>query len=131
MICVLDASAALEVYLNRPQCMPLRAILHSAKLIVAPDLYSAEISNVFWKLQKFNQLGSDSCELGIKACLALVEDLIPVEEYAKEIYAAAVAYNMSAYDMCYAVTTRRYNANLLTVDKKLKSTCELMRLKVY
>jgi predicted nucleic acid-binding protein len=130
MICILDASAAIEVFLNRPQSKELREILLSASLVVSPDLFCSEISNVFWKLLNAKQLSREDCESGINACLDLVDDLIPMSELSQEVFAAAVNYNMTAYDMFYAVTARRYNGRLLTMDKKLKDAGKKMKLRL-
>jgi predicted nucleic acid-binding protein len=62
--------------------------------------------------------------------LALVDDLVPMAELAQEVFAAALTYEATAYDMYYAVTSRRYNACLLTVDKKLRETAKKMKLRV-
>jgi predicted nucleic acid-binding protein len=130
MICVIDASAAIQVFLSRPQSAELRKVLASASLVVSPDLYCSEISNVFWKLLRADQLSREDCETGISACLALVDDLIPMSELSQEVFAAAIAYNMTAYDMFYAVTARRYNGRLLTMDKKLKEAGKKMKLRL-
>jgi predicted nucleic acid-binding protein len=120
MICVLDASAAIEVYLNRPGSKDIHEHLRTANLVVAPDLYCSEVSNVFWKLLKADQLSREHCESGIDTCLNLVDDLIPMSELSQEVFAAAIANNMTAYYMYYTVITRRYHRRLLTMDKKLK-----------
>ena len=130
MICVLDASAAIEVFLNRPGSKELQDHLSTASLVVSPDLYCSEVSNVFWKLLKADQLSREDCESGIDTCLNLVDDLIPMSELSQEVFAAAIAYNMSAYDMYYAVTTRRYNGRLLTMDRKLREAGKKMKLRV-
>lgn len=130
MIYVLDASAAVEVFLNRPYGEELRECLTSASLVVSPDLYCSEIANVFWKIVKSDQMTREDCESGINICLELVDDLIPMSELSQEVFAASIAYNMKAYDMFYAVTARRYNGRLLTMDKKLKEAGKKMKLRV-
>ncbi|MCX6125322.1 MAG: type II toxin-antitoxin system VapC family toxin, partial [Proteobacteria bacterium] len=130
MICVLDASAAIEVFLNRPGSKQLLDHLSTASLVVSPDLYCSEVSDVFWKLLRADQLSREDCESGIDTCLNLVDDLIPMSELSQEVFAAAIAYNMTAYDMYYAVTTRRYNGRLLTMDRKLKEAGKKKELRV-
>lgn len=130
MICVLDASAAIEVFLNRPGSKDLQEHLSTANLVVSPDLFCSEVSNVFWKLLKADQLSREDCESGIDTCLSLVDDLIPMSELSQEVFAAAITNNMTAYDMYYAVTTRRYNGRLLTMDKKLKEAAKKMKLRI-
>ena len=75
-------------------------------------------------------LSREDCESGIETCLNLVDDLIPMSELSQEVFAAAIANNMTAYDMYYAVTTRRYNGRLLTMDKKLKESAINMMLRI-
>jgi len=79
---------------------------------------------------KADQLSRDDCESGISACLALVDDLIPMSELSQEVFAAAMAYNMTAYNIFYAVTTRRYNGRQLTMNKKLKEAGKKMKLRL-
>jgi predicted nucleic acid-binding protein len=69
MICVLDTSAAIEIFLNRPQGQEMQEILADTSLVVAPDLYCSEISNVFWKLLKAGQLSRETCERKIAILL--------------------------------------------------------------
>ncbi len=129
MICVLDASAAIEVFLRKSHTKEMLDALDSASLVVAPELYCAEVTNVFWKLFRANLLSRAECEDGINTCLDLVDDLIPLSELAQEVFAASIMYNMTAYDMLYAVTARRYNARLLTMDKKLKDAGKKMNIR--
>jgi predicted nucleic acid-binding protein len=75
-------------------------------------------------------LSREDCESVIETCLNLVDDLIPMSELSQEVFAAAIANNMTAYDMYYAVTTRRYNGRLLTMDKKLKESAIKMKLRI-
>ncbi len=49
MITVLDASAAVEVVLHRPNADTISSVLRSADLTLAPDLYVSEIANALWK----------------------------------------------------------------------------------
>ncbi len=130
MIQVLDASAAIEVYLNTPGSKDIHEHLRTANLVVAPDLYCSEVSNVFLRLLKADQLSREDCESGIDTCLNLVDDLIPISELSQEVFAAAIANNMTAYDMYYAVITRLCNGRLLTMDKKLKEAGKKMKLRV-
>jgi predicted nucleic acid-binding protein len=77
-----------------------------------------------------SQLSREDCESGIETCLNLVDDLIPMSELSQEVFAAAIANNMTAYDMYYAVTTSRYNGRILTIDKKLKESAIKMMLRI-
>ncbi|CAK8712925.1 hypothetical protein GMJAKD_02190 [Candidatus Electrothrix aarhusensis] len=47
MIAVLDASAAVEVVLQRPMAGHLNRYLSEADWVVAPTLFISEVTNVF------------------------------------------------------------------------------------
>jgi len=75
VIAILDASAAVEVILDRPQSQRIQKNLSSAGLVVSPDLFAAEITNVFRKLNKAGEVNREKCEVSIEKSLALVDDL--------------------------------------------------------
>jgi len=54
MIVVLDASAAVEVVLQRDSSAKFAQVLGSADLVLSPTFLIAETSNVFWKYQIYN-----------------------------------------------------------------------------
>ena len=49
MIVVLDASAAIEIILQLDQARLFEKTLSDSELVLAPDTYPSEITNVFWK----------------------------------------------------------------------------------
>lgn len=66
MIIVLDASAAIEIALNREHSNTFREILRNSDLVIAPDIFPSEITNVFWKYASFSEMSIDQCERGKK-----------------------------------------------------------------
>lgn len=52
MIVVLDASAAIEIILQLDQARLFEKTLSDSELVLAPDTYPSEITNVFWKYAK-------------------------------------------------------------------------------
>ena len=47
MICVLDASAAIEIVLQREAAKELATVVRESEWAIAPTLYISEIANVF------------------------------------------------------------------------------------
>ena len=62
MICILDASAAIEIALNKPKSKRLENYLKKADWIIAPDIFISEVANTFWKYHQFEDLPIDICE---------------------------------------------------------------------
>ena len=130
MICVLDASAAIEIALNREHSTAFREALRQSDLVVAPDLFASEITNVFWKYAAYADMPAEVCEKGIDYCLDLIDDYIDTRSLCREVFSEAYKNNHSAYDLFYLVTARRYNASLLTRDAKMKDIAAALKIAV-
>lgn len=119
MIAVIDASAAVEITLQRDSAAKLMVLLTEAEWVIAPSVYVAEISNVFWKYQSFTDLSQAECETHLDTAIALPDDLINDKDLYREAFKLGCTLDHSIYDMLYLILARRHNATLLTMDKKL------------
>ncbi len=119
MILVLDSSAAIEVVLQRDQSKKFSDQLSDADWVIAPDLFTSEIVNVFWKYYQFGDLSLEMCEHGIDNSLAIVDDIISAQELYQEAFALSCMNRHPVYDTLFLVLARRHNGTLLTLDKKL------------
>ena len=128
MIAVLDASAAIEIAINKPSSALLRETLIKADLVLAPDIFPSEITNAFWKYGTFSDLPADKCEKGIAYCLDLIDDYIDTRGLCFEALAESLRTKHSAYDLFYLVAARRNNAVLATRDKKLAKIAKEMNI---
>ena len=131
MIMVLDPSAAAEIVLNRPHAKDLAKFLKEAAWVISPQLYAAEITNIFWKYYQFQDLPKDICERGIEKSLELVEELFNVEELCREAFVMACLMKLSVYDMLYLVLARRHDAVLMTLDEKLQHAAKKHSVKIF
>ncbi len=131
MIAVLDASAALEVALNREDSRRFRTGLRDAERILAPDTFASEITSAFWKYAVHKELSGEECRRGLTYCLAIVDDLLETRSLCPEVLVESVNANHSVYDMFYLVLARRNDAVLLTRDRKMKTLAEEMNIKVF
>lgn len=119
MMVVLDASAAMEIVLEKDMSEAFREVLKQADLVVAPDTYPSEITNVFWKYGCHGNFPMEKCGEGIDYCINLVDDYISTRAMCREALAEALQHRHPAYDLFYLILARRNNALLLTKDKKL------------
>ncbi len=122
MIAVLDASVAIEIVLQRQKAEKFLRSVAEADWVITPNLFIAEVTNVFWKYQKFTDLPFLICEKGIEQAISLPDNFIAEQDLYREAFKLACNLNHSVYDMLYLVVARRNNATLLTLDKKLLQT---------
>lgn len=66
MIAVLDASAAIEMTLNMKNAFHFKGICTEADIVLTPDIYPSEITNVFWKYKVFSNLDTTKCLIRYK-----------------------------------------------------------------
>jgi predicted nucleic acid-binding protein len=130
MIVILDASAAMGIALNRADAAFLKKMVLQSDVVLAPDLYVAEVTNTFWKYGTFSGLSADLCEKGIAFCLDLVDDFISAKSLCAEALAEALRIRHPAYDVFYLIAARRNNAFLITLDKHLIVAAKEMKVKV-
>ena len=120
MIVVLDASAAIELLLNRKASPIIGQVLDEADHITVPDLYIAEVSNAIWKLA--SNLGDETYPLDLlDDAAALPDEIVASRELYREAFALSILKRHPVYDSLYAITARRSGATLLTLDRRLAS----------
>jgi len=127
---VLDASAAIEIVIERAQAARLGGILEEADLVLAPDLFVPEVVNVMWKYHQFEQWGLAVCDRALESALSLVDILVPSKELYGEAFLLARTTRRPAYDMFYVALARREDATLLTTDARLRKEAERQGIRV-
>lgn len=130
MIVLLDASAAIEIALNNEKSEIYKNYLEESDLVIAPNIYPSEITNVFWKYANYSKMPIEICEKGILYCLDLVDDYLETKNLCIEVFSESIKNKHSAYDLYYLVLARRNNASILSKDKKLKSIAHELKIKV-
>jgi predicted nucleic acid-binding protein len=127
---VLDASAAIEIVVERAQAARLGRILEEADLVLAPDLFIPEVVNAMWKYHRFERWNLAVCDRTLEAALGLVDVLVPSRELYGEAFLLARTTRRPAYDMFYVALARREDATLLTTDAQLRKEAELQGIRV-
>jgi predicted nucleic acid-binding protein len=117
---VLDASAALEVALNRNRATELSAQLDEANEVLAPELFVPEVVNAVWKLHHFGNLSLSACDGTVEVLLEFIDVLVSCKELYREAFLLSRTARRPAYDMFYLALAKREDAALLTLDKALR-----------
>ncbi|WP_304224960.1 type II toxin-antitoxin system VapC family toxin [Gracilinema caldarium] len=125
---VLDASAAIEIALEREHSKIFLEKVKNSSVVLAPDTFVSEVTNVFWKYKKFQQFTDDVCIAGIEFCINLVDIFVDSKELWREAYLEGIKNNSSPYDMFYLVVARRNVAKILSCDKKLFEIAQAEKL---
>jgi len=124
MIVVLDASAGIEISLDREKAAVFFDVLSRATKIITTDLYKAETANAMRKYVKARLMSKQNALRVWNFCDNLIDEYVDISENAEESLAESVNVDHSTYDLLYMTLARRYGACLLTMDKKLKSLSE-------
>ena len=99
-------------------------------MIIAPDLFVAEITNVLWTYYKAGLITHEDCIQYVQDGLDMVDDFIDARTLWKESLSEGIKNNHSIYDMYYLVLTRRNDGTLITNDTALADICKKMNIKV-
>jgi predicted nucleic acid-binding protein len=123
MIVVIDTSAAAGIVLGRKEAGKLAEAVGRANLVLAPHLFIAEITNVFWKYHRYGNLSIEQCEQALERSMALPDEFIDERELYKETFSFSCRTGCLAYDAMFLILARRHEALLATADIALRKIC--------
>jgi len=127
---ILDASAAVEIALNRGKATQFAQTLEAADEVMAPDLLVPEVVNTIWKYHEFEKLGLIACDYAIEQALGLVDGLVSCGDLHREAFHLSRTTRRPAYDMFYLALARREDATLITMDAALRREAERQGIRV-
>ena len=113
-----DASVAVKWYFDEPDTDKARLVLDSGHLLVAPSLIVVEVANVAWKKQRRGEANPGQ----VRSLADELPDsflLIPEERLVGRALAIAEEIDHPVYDCLYLAASERWNAPLITHDKRL------------
>jgi predicted nucleic acid-binding protein len=119
MICVLDASAAIEIVMRRDQSVVFIDRLMQADKVMAPSIYCAEVANVIRKYVLFEGLDREIADRLFSSALVLIDSFVPIPDLIDESFAESIRLDHPVYDMLYFVLARRNGAHILSCDKRM------------
>jgi predicted nucleic acid-binding protein len=127
--CVLDASAALCIALNKQETSEYVTLIESTDWVIAPDIFIPEVTNALWKYHQFEDLPIHLCELALDTSIHLIDDVVESKALYNESFAMACQVGQPVYDVLYLITARRHNGVLITADKRLSKIAQKHSIK--
>ena len=121
MICVIDASAAVEIVLRKSNAIDMINRIIASEKVIAPALFYTETGNTFRKYIKGGYLEKDQGVKLFKDSLKIVDEITDIALLIDEAVNESIRLDHSVYDMLYLVLARRNGAKLLTCDKKMQA----------
>jgi predicted nucleic acid-binding protein len=125
---VIDTSALVAVIVGEPERDRIIEMT-TGNTLIGPGSIPWEVANAFSAMLKQDRLTIDEAHKG----LAIFER-IPVR-YAKSeiahVLTLAHQANLYAYDACFLDCAMKYNAPLLTLDRKLKTAAKKLKITVW
>jgi len=118
---VLDASAALRVVLSPADHPTLLTQIESASEVLSPQMFAAETANALWKYQRAGRLEGSAMRNYHTQTMALVSVWVPDMSLFPEALSLASRLGHPVYDCLYQVAARRFDARLLTADRRLEA----------
>ena len=97
MIIVIDASAGIEIILNRSKSAFFNRKILSARKIITSDLYKIEVANVIWKYVKANLLEKNRANQALALVQGLVDEFIDIAENNEEAMNESIRTGHSTY----------------------------------
>jgi predicted nucleic acid-binding protein len=117
-VIVVDASAALDLLLNREAARALRErFFRAGETLHAPHLLDVEVLHVIRRYNLTGEMTDDRAEEAIRNHLAL-----PIERYSHELLAGRIwqlRTSLTAYDAAYVALAEVLGAPLVTTDARL------------
>jgi predicted nucleic acid-binding protein len=126
-VIVVDASAALELLLNRRAAGALRErLFRPRESLHAPHLLDVEVLHVLRRYNLTGEMNDARADEAIRNYLAL-----PIERYSHELLAPRIwqlRSNLTAYDAAYVALAELLDAPLLTTDARLARSSAARRV---
>ena len=122
--CVVDASVGIKLFLveelsdRADRLFSHLAGYRSARFYV-PDLFYAECANILWKYVRRFGYPADNARQDVADLRGLALLTVSTSDLLEPALELALAYDITAYDACYAALARKLELPLVTADTSL------------
>ena len=95
-----------------------------ADKIIAPSLFHAEVGNTLWKNCRAGLVALEDAQNLYKKATQLVDKFIDTKSLTPAALRRACRLKHSVYDMYYLAAADRYDAHVMSLDKRLVKLAE-------
>lgn len=134
---VVDASVGVKIFVQEDLSVAAQrlfalAIEDDYFQLHVPDLFYAECANVLWKNARYQRLSRGEVLSDLKDLTTIPLHVTSTRGLIETALAAALRFDIAAYDACYVALAEQLNAPLVTMDqemtRRLKGSKYLIRL---
>ncbi|MFN3233218.1 MAG: type II toxin-antitoxin system VapC family toxin [Alphaproteobacteria bacterium] len=120
MTLVVDASVACKWFIEEEGWHEAQQIVEVEETLVAPDLIVAEISNIFWRKVRLDQMLPSHATAGIDGLMITLTDIVPCAALVPRALEISLELDHPAYDCFYIALAERKDVKLVSADAKLQ-----------
>lgn len=126
MTLVVDASVAVKWVLDEPATERAVALRVSDEDLIAPSLVHVEIGSALWRASLRGDITAPEAARALNAALAHYAHIVLLAELADTALELAIELRHPIYDCFYLALAQRERCALVTADRRLLSTAQLV-----
>ena len=122
--CVVDASVGIKLFLveelsDRADRLFSNLAGYRPARFYVPDLFYAECANILWKYVRRFGYPADNARQDVADLGSLALLTVSTSDLLESTLELALAYDITAYDACYAALARQLELPLVTADTSM------------
>lgn len=125
---VVDASVAAKWVVVEPLSDRATSLLQPEHQLIVPDLFWAEIGNIFWKKARSGDLTSGDCVRRFDALQQMGLETRAHASIAREAIALALETARTVYDSIYVALAVHEDCRFVTADERLVNALRASRV---
>lgn len=119
----MDCCAAMAIAMETEDGVALNALLEEKDEVIAPLLFTYELSNSLWKYVKSGLMSLAEATQNGNKTMALIDEFIDNTGDWNDRVVTSLELNHPTYDMSYLLLARKTGSTLFTLDQKLQKLC--------
>jgi predicted nucleic acid-binding protein len=124
----IDASVGVKWFIEEQRSSAARKILGKAETLIAPDIFTPEISNAIWKKVNAVEISMDQGKAIVSNLPLFIDNFVPSSQLVNRAFDLAIEFNHPVYDCLYVALAERESVILITDDAKLLTLAKKAKL---
>ena len=124
----IDASVAVKWFIEEPRSSAARKILGKTESLIAPDIFTPEITNAVWKKVKADEIPMDQGKAIVSNLPLFIDHFVLSSQLIDRAFHLAVEFSHPVYDCLYLALAEHESVILITDDAKLLTLAKKAKL---